>query len=122
MLYAMAIYFREHDYDATLRSEAGVGLLLQQTQQGYARFRQTMSRADAHPPGRNRRPAPALPLANRAHHPLPEVAVMHTVAAGLCSLPGILARQRFKCLFSAHGTWHLLARAAAGVGTFGYAL
>lgn len=108
MLYAMAVYFREHDYDATLRSEPVWGCFLQETQQGYAHFRQTLGRADTLT---LLDVTDALRLLYRwltvLTIPLPEVEVMHTVAAGLCSLPGILARQasNVSFLLTEHGIY-----------------
>ncbi|MDW8099049.1 MAG: GT4 family glycosyltransferase PelF [Anaerolineae bacterium] len=104
----MKSYFEHHDYDVTMRSFPVWECFLEESRQGYQRFwepfglERSATLLDA---------TEAMRLLYRWLTVLtvefPQVDVMHSAAAGLCSIPGILARQRYGTpfLLTEHGVY-----------------
>jgi glycosyltransferase involved in cell wall biosynthesis len=107
-LHEMAAYFTRHDYDATMRSAQVWDCFLEETRHGYPRFLEELgmtnvaSLLDA---------TDAMRLLYRwltiLTVDLPPVDIVHAAASGLCSLPGILARQAHDTpfLLTEHGIY-----------------
>jgi glycosyltransferase involved in cell wall biosynthesis len=104
----MAAYFQRRDFDQTLKSQPVWECFLAESARGFQQFCTAMGA-----------PARATLLdatdAMRLLYrwltvltiPLPQVDVMHAVAAGLCAVPGILARQEQGAAFllTEHGVY-----------------
>jgi glycosyltransferase involved in cell wall biosynthesis len=108
LLHGMADYFRRRDFDQTLKSQPVWECFLTESARGFERFCAAMHM-----------PADATLLdatdAMRLLYrwltlltiPLPRVDVVHAAAAGLCAVPGILARQDQQAAFllTEHGVY-----------------
>ena len=119
----MATYFADHDYDITMRSKPVWETFLKETRQGYPRFLQTLGMRDS---ASLLDATDAMRLLYRwltvLTIKLPPVDIVHAAAAGLCSLPGILARQAgTSFLLTEHGIYlreRLLALTRSESGLF----
>ncbi len=107
-LHAMAAYFQRRDFDQTLKSQPVWECFLAESALGFSRFCTAMNfRSDA----TLLDTTDALRLLYRwltlLTVPLPQVDVVHAAAAGLCAVPGILARQdqRAAFLLTEHGVY-----------------
>ncbi|HBX69080.1 MAG TPA: glycosyltransferase, partial [Chloroflexi bacterium] len=101
-LQEMATYFSTYDYDTTMRSAPVWDCFMEETRSGYPLLLEAYGLADE---ASLLDATDAMRLLYRwltvLTVDLPQVDIIHAAAAGLCSLPGILARQ-------AHGTTFLL--------------
>lgn len=107
-LRAMAAYFTRHDYDTTWRSQPVWECFLRETIPGFAHF----SREQGIPASASLLDATdALRLLYRwltiLTVEIPPVDVIHAAASGLCSIPGIVARQNGSAAFllTEHGVY-----------------
>ena len=123
-LYAMAAYFRRRDFDGTLKSQPVWQCFVEESAAGYQGacrllgLEQAATLLDA---------TDAMRLLYRwltlLTISIPPVDVVHAAAAGLCSVPGILARQNDQTAFllTEHGVYlreRLLALARADSSLF----
>lgn len=94
VLLGMAEYFQRRDFDQTLKSPPVWQCFLEESARG---FRQACAAADLPANATLLDATDAMRLLYRwltlLTIPLPEVDVVHAAAAGLCSVPGILAHQ-----------------------------
>ena len=94
VLLAMVAYFEQHDYDATMRSQPVWDCFLEESTRGY---QQTCATLGVEQPATLLNATDAMRLLYRwltiLTVSIPPVDVIHAAAAGLCSVPGILASQ-----------------------------
>ena len=108
ILLAMAAYFEQHDYDATMRSQPVWDCFLEESTRGY---QQTGTTLGVDRPATLLDATDAMRLLYRwltiLTVSIPPVDVVHAAAAGLCSVPGILASQtqRTAFLLTEHGVY-----------------
>lgn len=107
-LLQIGAYFEQHDYDMTLRSQAVWECFLEETIPGFAHFCAYQGIAY---PASLLDATDALRLLYRwltiLTVAIPPVDVIHAAASGLCSIPGIVARQagRAAFLLTEHGVY-----------------
>jgi glycosyltransferase involved in cell wall biosynthesis len=124
LLGEMAGYFRRHDFDTTMRSHAVWQCFLQESTRGYQQLGNLLGMKE---------PATLLGATDSVRLlyrwltvltiPIPPVDVVHAAAAGLCSIPAIVARQEHgtSFLLTEHGVYlreRLLALARGEGGMF----
>jgi len=121
----MADYFARRDYDSTMRSRPVWDCFVREGREGYESF---LRRSEGEAAATLRDLTEAMRLLYRwlavLTIPIPEVDLIHTAAAGLCSLIGIVARQRrgVPFLLTEHGVYlreRLLALIRPENGLFG---
>ncbi len=107
-LHDMAAYFRRRDFDLTLKSQPVWECFLAESARGFERFCVTMNLT---PDATLLDTTDAMRLLYRWLTLLtvapPQVDVVHAAAAGLCAVPGILARQQQQAAFllTEHGVY-----------------
>lgn len=108
VLAEMADYFTDRDYDSTMRSRPVWDCFVKEGREGYQSF---LRRLEGDAPATLYDLTETMRLLYRwlavLTIPIPEVDLVHTAAAGLCSLIGIVARQRLGVpfLLTEHGVY-----------------
>jgi glycosyltransferase involved in cell wall biosynthesis len=123
-LCAMFVYFQQRDFDTTMKSQPAWQCFVEESAAGY---RGACQLAGLDQPATLLDVTDAMRLLYRwltlLTVPVPSVDVIHSAAAGLCSVPGILARQEHHTAFllTEHGVYlreRLLALARADGSLF----